>query len=119
MKIHFRQKDNLECLGAKKIDWKNDKLEKIKKVLEEKGCKHNQNLGNYENIKTFIMNTLAKIKKGSYVQLSDLDKIYNNLNSVDHFDCVRIDQILTIDSNRNESDFQWASICMNKKWKTL
>ena len=48
-----------------------------------------------------------------------LNMIYNNLDKLDHFDCVRVDQIITRIYNTRETDYQWASVCMNQKWKNI
>ena len=70
-------------------------------------------------IKKEIMEMLTKSKKGMNPSINDLDIIFNNLQNLDHFDCVRVDQIITILYNQKETEYQWASVCMNKKWKTI
>ena len=70
-------------------------------------------------IKKEIMEMLTKSKKGINPSINDLDIIFNNLQNLDHFDCVRVDQIITILYNQKETEYQWASVCMNKKWKTI
>ena len=89
----------------------------IKQLLEKQGCEKQEN--NENKIKEIIKNILEKCKKGKLPNTSDLNIIYNSLKTTDHFDCVRIDQILTIIANRNETEFQWGSICLNKKWKIM
>ena len=65
------------------------------------------------------MSLLEKCKKGQNPEIKELNMIYNNLEKLDHFDLVRTDQIITIQYNKKETEYQWASVCMNKKWKTL
>jgi len=104
-------------LGTNKIDWKFDKKQIIKKLLENEGCTKEEDDEN--NIKEKIIKMLETTKKGQIPKITELNKIYNNLEKVDHFDLVRVDQIITIMYNEKETDYQWASVCMNKKWKTL
>ena len=64
-----------------------------------------------------IMEILTKCKKGTNPSMDELNMVFNNLEKLDHFDCVRVDQIITTLYNKNETEYQWASVCMNKKWK--
>ena len=66
-----------------------------------------------------IMRMLEMTKKGQIPKIAELNTVYNNLEKLDHFDYVRVDQIITIMYNKKETEYQWASVCMNKKWKTL
>ena len=104
-------------LGVTKIDWKKDKITIIWKHLEKLGCKKNENKA--ENIKKQIMEILNNCKKGKLPENNDLNVIYNNREQLDHFDLVRTDQIITIIYNSEETEYQWGSVCLNKKWKTL
>ena len=65
------------------------------------------------------MDMLKNTKNCKLPETNDLNIIYSNLDKLDHHDCVRVDQILTIIANNRESEYQWGSICMNKKWKIL
>ena len=65
------------------------------------------------------MEILQNSKKGITPSMGDLCIIYNNIEKMDHFDFVRADQILTIIYNQRETEYQWASVCMNKKWKSI
>ena len=65
------------------------------------------------------MEILSKCKKGVNPNINELNIIFNNLENLDHFDCVRLDQIITILYNQKETEYQWASVCMNKKWKAI
>ena len=100
-----------------KIDWKNDKIKTIMEILEKMGCKKR----NYEenNIKEKIMKILEKSKKNILPEIHELEVIYNNSAKLDHFDLVRTDQIITIIWNKDETEYQWASACLNKKWKIM
>ena len=71
------------------------------------------------NIKEMIIAMLARSKKGTDPEWSELTTIRSNLDKMDHHDYVRIDQILTRKANKKESEYQWGSIVMNCKWKTL
>ena len=70
-------------------------------------------------IKEEIMKILSKCKKGTNPSMDEFNIIFNNLENLDHFDCVRVDQIITIMYNRKETEYQWASVCMDKKWKAI
>ena len=65
------------------------------------------------------MNILKKSKAGETVKFEEINEIFNNLEKLDHHDCVRVDQILTRIYNERETEFQWGSVCMNAKWETL
>lgn len=65
------------------------------------------------------MEILQKCKKEELPSVEDLCIIYNNVDKMDHFDFVRADQIITIIYNQRETEYQWASVCMNKKWKII
>ena len=58
-------------------------------------------------------------KRGNLPNLEELNLIFNNLKHLDHFDCVRTDQIITRIYKSRENDYQWASVCMNQKWKIM
>ena len=100
------------------IDWKIQKLTIIDEILEKKGYIKSKE---YErtDIKTFIMECLRKIKAGDESGEDDLKAIRSNLHSCDHFDLVRVDNIITQIQNRKETEYQWGSVVLNKKWKTL
>ena len=106
-----------KLLGNERIDWSKNKIEKLEQILENEGCKKREI--KEKNIKMKISEILKLTKKGNLPEINDLEIIYNNTDKLDHFDCVRTDQILTIIANNRETDFQWGSICMNKKWKNL
>ena len=93
---------------------------KIQKILEERGCTK-QEKTNLEprKIKEKIMEMLKIAKKEKYCNIPDLNIVLTHLSVIDHHDCVRMDQILTIMANNQESEYQWASICMNKKFKII
>ena len=74
---------------------------------------------NSENIKNQIMKILNNCKNGKLPETNDLNIIYNNSEKLDHFDLVRTDQIITIIYNSKETEYQWGSVCLNKKWKTI
>ena len=112
------ENDVLETfLDMTKIDWKKDKITIIWKHLEKLGCKKTENKS--ENIKNQIMKILNNCKNGKLPETNDLNIIYNNSEKLDHFDLVRTDQIITIIYNSKETDYQWGSVCLNKKWKTI
>ena len=104
-------------LGTNKIDWKFDKKQIVEKLLEKEGCVKESN--NENDVKMKIMRMLEMTKKGQIPKIAELNTVYNNLEKLDHFDYVRVDQIITIMYNKKETEYQWASVCMNKKWKTL
>jgi len=81
--------------------------------------KHEEPEKQSRNIKAEIMELLKEVKKNKKVDSKDMYCIYNNLTKLDHHDAVRLDQILTIIANQKESEYQWASICMDKKFKIL
>ena len=87
------------------------------KLLEKEGCIKGNN--DEIDIKKKIMEMLKTTKKGQSPKTAELNIIYNNLEKLDHFDVVRADQIITIMYNEKETEYQWASVCMNKKWKTI
>jgi len=70
-------------------------------------------------IKNKIMQMLKNLKEGNEYEDKDLSIIYYNLGNLDHHDAVRLDQILTIIANKKETEYQWASIVMEKKFKIL
>ena len=113
----FQKTHSRNFLGTRKIDWKNDKKQIIKKLLENEGCFETEN--NVKQIKGFIMEILELCKRDKLPEINSLNIIYNSMDEIDHFDCVRIDQIITRIYNTRETEHQWASICMNKKFKTL
>ena len=94
-----------------------DKKQKLKELLEKEGCM--SVITKETNIKNKIMKITENCKKSKLPNIHDLNIIYNNLEKLDHFDCVRVDQIITIMYNMKETEYQWASVCMHKKWKTL
>ena len=71
------------------------------------------------DLKTTIIRVLKETKKTGDAKKADINIIYCNLNLLDHHDAVRLDQILTILANKKEQEYQWASICMGKKFKTI
>ena len=104
-------------LGMTKIDWKRDKITIIWDHLEKLGCKKN---GNKEtDAKKRIMKILKDCKNGKLPEINDLNIIYSNAEELDHFDLVRTDQLITIIYNSTETEYQWGSVCLNKKWKIL
>ena len=52
------------------------------------------------------MNILKKSKAGETVKFEEINEIFNNLEKLDHHDCVRVDQILTRIYNERETEFQ-------------
>ena len=71
------------------------------------------------DIKTTIMTVLEEIKKNGRVEKLKMETIYCNISLLDHHDAVRLDQILTILANKNEQEYQWASICMGRKFESI
>ena len=100
-----------------KIDWGKSKKQKLKELLEKEGCYKCEI--NEPNVKEKIMKITENCKKGNLPNLEDLNLIFNNLKHLDHFDCVRTDQTITRIYNSRENNYQWASVCMNQKWKIL
>ena len=71
------------------------------------------------DIKNRIMTMLKNCKENNLPEINELEVIYNNTDKLDHFDLVRTDQIITIIYNKNETEYQWGSVCLNKKWKSI
>ena len=65
------------------------------------------------------MESLENNKKGKQTTDEEMSIIRSNLSSCDHFDLVRVDNILTRMRNQDEKEYQWGSIVLNKKWKML
>ena len=65
------------------------------------------------------MQIVKRCNKNELPETDELNLIYNNIKLLDHHDCVRTDQIITKLYNSRETIYQWASVCMNQKWKTL
>ena len=95
----------------------------FQKIMEGMGLQESEEnkdlLINSRDLKEKLMEMLKESKKGAKVNDKDLKMIYHNLPKLDHHDAVRLDQILTMMANEKENDYQWASICMNKKFKKL
>ena len=70
-------------------------------------------------IKNIIMESLEKCKRGVRNTKKEMSVIRSNLAGCDHFDLVRVDNIITRIKNLDETEFQWGSIVLNKKWKAL
>ena len=108
-------KDNLECLG---IDWKIDRVNQTISILErnkyEKSDKYLE-----DNIKEYIMNVLKRYKSGTTPQWVEMSTIFSNIDRCDHHDLVRVDQIVTKMQNEKETEYQWGSLVMNFKMRTL
>ena len=70
-------------------------------------------------IKDIIRKVLNENKKGCGTDKKLMNIIRSNIEKCDHFDLVRIDQILTRDKNLKEEndEYQWGSVVMNCKWK--
>ena len=71
------------------------------------------------NIKAYIMEILDASKKGKEPKWEEMSKILSNIETMDHHDLVRTDQIMTRQANKKETVQQWGSIVMNCKWNTL
>ena len=72
-----------------------------------------------KDIKSFIFKILEKYKKGTKPSNSDMSTIRSNIDHLDHHDLVRTDQILTMQKNENETEYQWGSVVMNFRMKTI
>ena len=107
--------NNLEYLG---IDWKIDRVDNTIRILEENGY-HKNDMFKSKDIKSFIFKILEKYKKGTKPSNSDMSTIRSNIDHLDHHDLVRTDQILTMQKNENETEYQWGSVVMNFRMKTI
>ena len=88
--------------------------------MEDIGCnKQDIKKNPSRDIKGKIMETLKDLKSGTIPEMEKMNEIYCNLTELDHHDAVRLDQILTIIANEKETEYKWASIVMNKKFKIL
>ena len=65
------------------------------------------------------MEILDASKKGKEPKWEEMSKILSNIETMDHHDLVRTDQIMTRQANKKETVQQWGSIVMNCKWNTL
>ena len=74
---------------------------------------------NSRDLKEKLMEMVKKSKRNTEISIKDLNIIYCNLPKLDHHDAVRLDQILTIIANKKDNEYQWASVCMNKKFKKI
>ena len=72
-----------------------------------------------KDIKSFIFKILEKYKKGTKPANADMSTILSNIDHLDHHDLVRTDQILTMQKNENETEYQWGSVVMNFRMKTI
>ena len=95
-----------------------DRKRQTIEILEKMGGKSNEN-SNVQNVKTFIMQMLKKSKLGTDPSNEEMSKMASNIEKMDHHDLVRVDQILTRKANKKETEYQWGSLVMNCKWKTL
>ena len=112
---HCFKIDNLEHLG---IDWSVSKIEEIDRILEK--CGYEVKLEYKTNgIKNIIMESLERNKRGVRTTQKEMSIIRSNLAGCDHFDLVRVDNIITRIKNMDETEFQWGSIVLNKKWRVL
>ena len=72
-----------------------------------------------ECIKKELMEKLEKTKKGYMPTFEQMCNIFANIGKCDHHDLCRLDQILTIIENENCTEYQWGSVTLNCKWKTI
>ena len=100
------------------IDWRIDRFENTVRLLEEKGYHKNDAL-KCKNIKHVIHGVLEKYKAGTKPSDTEMSTILTNIEVCDHHDLVRVDQILTRQKNENEIEYQWGSVVMNFKMKTI
>ena len=69
------------------------------------------------NIKSKIMDMLKNNKQGNTTSIKEMSIIRTNLADCDHFDLVRVDNLLARIQNQYEEEYQWGSVVLNKKWK--
>ena len=69
------------------------------------------------NIKSKIMDMLKNNKQGNTTSIKEMSIIRTNLADCDHFDLVRVDNLLARIKNQYEEEYQWGSVVLNKKWK--
>ena len=70
-------------------------------------------------VKTLVKQVLKTTKENKTVAKEDMVTIRSNINKIDHEDAVNIDHILTILENENETEYQWGSMVLKKRWKLL
>ena len=70
-----------------------------------------------KTVKEVIKKILSENKKGYGTDRKLMNLVRSNMEKCDHFDLVRIDQILTRDKNTTCEGYQWGSVVMNCKWK--
>ena len=100
------------------IDWKVDRVDNTIRLLEENGYHKKDALKN-NDIKNFIVKVLEKYKLGTKPDKTDMSTILSNIDHLDHHDLVRTDQILTMQKNEKETEYQWGSVVMNFRMKTI
>ena len=86
------------------------------RYLEEAGYKYDEELTNME-IKRIISVELENSKRGREVNRYQMNIVRTNLERADHNDMVNIDQILTRIKNEKETEYQWGSLILGRKWK--
>ena len=91
-------------------------MEEIDQILEKSGY---ESKAEYKttNIKSKIMGMLKNSKMGKTTSIEEMSIIRSNLADCDHFDLVRLDNLLARIKNQYEKDYQWGSVVLNKKWK--
>ena len=100
------------------IDWSTTKVEIIDKILEDLGYEAKKEYKT-DDIKNKIMKSLERNKKGVRTTMEEMNVIRSNLGGCDHHDLIRVDNIITRNQNQKETEFQWGSVVLNKKWKIL
>ena len=93
-------------------------MEQTIEILEKKGYKYDSN-AECNNIKEIINEILRNSKLDIHPSKEEMITIRTNISKCDHNDMVKIDQCITREQNRHETEFQWGSVVMNAKWKTL
>ena len=86
------------------------------RYLEEAGYQYDEELTNME-VKRIILVELENSKRGREVNRYQMNIIRTNLERADHNDMVNIDQILTRIKNEKETEYQWGSLILGRKWK--
>ena len=87
-------------------------------VLEKKGYSYDVN-AKCNNIKERIEMILRNSKRNIHPSKEEMVTIRSNLDECDHSDMVKIDQCITREQNSHETEYQWGSVIMNAKWKTI
>ena len=87
-------------------------------ILEKKGYSYDAN-AKCNNIKEKIEMMLRNSKNNIHPSKEEMVTVRSNLDKCDHSDMVKIDQCITREQNTHETDYQWGSVIMNAKWKTI